>query len=209
VSRDVRRFVCHRWMLLEAPAKAEVNLRRVWRERFGYLPPSNDTTVSGFHVQTEDGRAVLLMKPTRATIAATLLSQMLTLIAAKHHTLARLAQPDEVPSARQRTRAGVPASGDVVEQWPADEHRNEAVIAEYATAPGHYLRADASFTDSWQRAATDSLEDAQAFESLSHAEEWLRGEGVLNTFALRYLVGAHAEADQRDAAACDDGMAAP
>jgi hypothetical protein len=146
------------------------------------------------------------VKPDRLAVSALLLKQACTLIEARHGAPARLAEPDEVPSARQREARGKPVGEEVVEQWPPDEHQAETVVAEYITAPTFFLRADATLGSGWWTAATDSVPDARSFESAAEANEWLQHHGVGNHFALRYQAAARAEADQRETAAYDQDV---
>lgn len=106
VRSDVRRFVFFRWRLIEVPQDVPLDPMRIWRERYGFLPPLGMGGVAGFHFLVGDGmRAVRIVRPEPLQVPEPVRNRLFSAITAKHHVAeVRLARNGESPNLRAPDR---------------------------------------------------------------------------------------------------------
>jgi hypothetical protein len=206
VRRDTRRFVFHRWRLLEIPASVPLDPLRVWRERYGYLPPLGMGGVVGAHFQLGEGvRAVKITRPETLQVPDQVRNRLFSTIAAKHRAAeVRLARSGEGPNLKVADRLPRPLDRERVEEWPDDDARTrDWLVAEHAVNTGVFLTGSTG----WD-CASGSLDNAALFETVDEAEGFLASLTSPPPVLLRYRAAVISEADQRDSA-CIDGRAMP
>jgi hypothetical protein len=194
---DVRKFVIHRWRMIEAPNSIPINLSRTWRALMGYQPPFANGAVAGYSFKlNDDARGIVIARPNRLQVDGAALAQVCSMIGAKHRVeLVRLAKPDETPNIRVRERLPLPTDIDLVEEWPLPVDHAEPLVAEYISGTGIFVGN--------QRApwfAADDVDDALTFEDLDDAENYVARHALRRQVVLRYLSAARAEQDQREMA---------
>lgn len=201
VRRDVRRFLFFRWRLLEVPNNVPVNLLRVWKERYGFLPPfAGGGAIAGFHFLIgDDVRGVKIERPDKLQLLEPSRKRLCSVIAAKHSVAeVRLAPGGEIPDLRIPDRLPRPRDRDRVEEWPAAQPVPEPIVAESAVNPGLYVCESSPWATT-----TASLEQAAFFVDVGEAEQHLDLVAPNMWVVLRYRAACLAEADQREAAAID------
>jgi hypothetical protein len=201
VRRDVRRFVYHRFRLLECPRRVPLNLTAVWRDRHGYVPAFMHGTVAGSHFLLPGGcRGVVFSRPNRMQVPDAVRRQLFTLIAIKHAVEdVRLATGKEVPDLRAPDRLPTEADLELVEEWPVAAEHHDLLVAEYVSSSGSFVTER---VDPWH--ATGDLDEALMFLTPDEAYARLALERPAPPVTLRYLAAARAEADQRAAAVIDE-----
>ena len=120
VKRDARKFLLYRWRLIECPYTNPANLVRVWRDRFGFLPPFATGAIEGWHFLLRDGgRAVVFVRPQRLQIPESVRAQLFAVLAAKHRVAdIRLTEAPEKLKLKEVDRIASAADLAVVEEWP-------------------------------------------------------------------------------------------
>lgn len=185
--------------MLECAYTNPINLVRVWRDRFGFLPPFTAGAVTGWHfVISASERGVVFTRPQRLQVVESLRAQVFAVIGAKHRVGGvRLAEADEKPRLREPDR--LPLSGDheSVDEWPSAQATGEPLIAEFAPGNGAFL------ADHHAASACGVPDAALKFADLAEAEQQLSDLTPRPSVLLRYLAAARAEADQREAASVD------
>jgi hypothetical protein len=196
MTGDVRRFLAHKWSLIECPNEAGVDLVREWRDRYRGVPAWGFGAVAGWHFRIGDEvRGVKLTRPDVNQVPEPVLARVCTVIGAKHRVAeVRLAHAGEIPDLGRADLLPQPSDRHLVEEWPPEHARiHGPLVAELQMPPGRYL------AESWQN-VTDSLEEALEFTDVEDAEQYLAALSPQIKVLLRFKVGAQAEADQRDQA---------
>jgi hypothetical protein len=199
VRLDVRRFVFYKWRIVEVPVSIPLDPVRIWRERYGFLPPLGMGGVVGAHFRVADGvRAVEIFRPEPLQVPHPVLSRLFAAVGAKHRVAqVRLARSGESPNLRAADRLPQPRDRERIEEWPTDDDKGrDSLVAELPMPPGRFLAA------AWPN-VTDSLDEAAEFASVQEAEAHLEGLSPQPHVILRYRAACQAEADERDAAAID------
>jgi hypothetical protein len=140
--KPTRHFIFYRWRLLEVPNSVPINLVRVWKERFGFLPPfAGGGAIAGFHFPVaEDVRAVKIERRDKLQLLEPLRTRLCSVIAAKHSVSeVRRAIGGETPDLRIPDRLPRPHDPGRVEEWPPVQPLPEPIIAESAVNPGLYV----------------------------------------------------------------------
>ena len=206
VTRDTRRFVYYRWRLVEVPASVPLDPMRLWRDRYGFLPPLGMGGVVGTHFRVGDGvRAVKIARPEPLQVPEPVRNRLFSAIAAKHGAAeVRLARSGENARMKAVDRLPLPRDRERVEEWPDDDaRRRDSLVAEHAINAGVYLTGSTGWN-----CASGTLEDAALFQTADEAEAFLASLTSPPPVLLRYRAAVIAEADQRDSA-CIDGRAMP
>lgn len=142
VRRDTRRFVFYRWRLVEVPVSVPLEPMRIWRERYGFLPPLGLGGVVGVHFRVGDGvRAVKILRPGPLQVPDPIRNRLFRAIAAKHRAAeVRLARSGENAHLKAGDRLPLPRDRERVEEWPDDDaRRRDSLVAELAMNTGVYL----------------------------------------------------------------------
>lgn len=198
MRRELRRFLLVGWTLLDAPAHAAVNLRLEWKRRFGQFPLRPDVA-QGFHFRTQRGRAVYIPRE-GAQVPETLIARAGTVIATKYAVETRSALRSELPTPTAQRPPSARAY-EAVELWPpAEDFLRGEVVFEYVSG-GLFVPASRLETPEHVLLATPDPREALRFDSIVDAEEWRRDAASREALQLRYLAGALAEFDLREAEA--------
>jgi hypothetical protein len=206
VRRDTRHFIFHRWRLIEVPQTVPLHPIRVWRERFGFMPPFGLGALAGYHFAVEDRvRAVKIVRPETSQVPDAIRHRLFSTIAAKHRAAeVRLARSGENARMKAVDRLPLPRDRERVEEWPDDDApRRDSLVAEHAINAGVFLTGSTGWDS-----ASGSLADAALFETVDEAEGFLASLTSPPPVVFRYRSAVVAEADQRDCA-CIDGRAMP
>jgi hypothetical protein len=206
VRSDTRHFIFYRWRLLEVPQTVPLHPIRVWRDRYGFMPPFGLGALAGYHFAVEDRvRAVKIVRPETPQVPDAIRNRLFSAVAAKHGAVeVRLARSGECPNLKAVDRLPLPRDRGRVEEWPdEDPRRRDWLVAEHAVNAGVYLTGSTG----WD-CASGSLDDAALFETVDEAEAFLASLTSPPPVLLRYRAAVIAEADQRDSA-CIDGRAMP
>lgn len=191
---------------METPASVPLDPLRVWRERYGFLPPLGMGGVVGAHFRVGDEvRAVKIARPEPLQVPEPVRNRLFSAIAAKHVAAeVRLARSGESATLNAADRLPRPRDRERVEEWPDDgAGARDSLVAELAMNTGVYLTGSTGWN-----CATGSLADAALFQNVDEAEGFLACLTSPPPVLLRYHAAVVAEADQRDSA-CIDGRAMP
>ena len=191
---------------MEIPASVPLDPLRVWRERYGFLPPLGMGGVVGAHFRVGDGvRVVKIARPEPLQVPEPVRNRLFSAIAAKHGAAeVRLARSGENAHLKAADRLPRPRDRVRVEEWPDDDaRRRDSLVAEHAVNAGMFLTGSTGWDS-----ASGSLADAAVFQSVDEAEGFLASLTSPPPVLFRYRAALVAEADQRDAA-CIDGRAMP
>jgi hypothetical protein len=192
--------------LVEVPSSVPLDPMRVWRDRYGFLPPLGMGGVVGAHFQVGDGvRVVKITRPETLQVPDPIRNRLFSAIGAKHRAAeVRLALSGESPNLKVADRLPRPRDRERVEEWPDDDVRKrDSLVAELAMNTGVYLTGSTGWN-----CASGSLDDAALFETVDEAEGFLASLTSPPPVLLRYRAAVIAEADQRESA-CIDGRAMP
>jgi hypothetical protein len=209
VTRDTRRFAFYKWRLVEVPASIPFDPLRIWRERYGFLPPfglGGLGGVVGAHFRVRDGaRAVTILRPEPLQVPDSVRNRLFSVIAAKHDAAAvRLAQSGESPNLEAADRLPRPDDRAQIEEFTVEDARGrDSLVAELAMNAGVYLTGSIGWNN-----ASGSIEDAALFETVAEAEGFLACLTSPPSVLLRFRAACLAEADQAEAAAIE-GKAMP
>lgn len=188
------------------PVSLPLDPIRIWRERYGFLPPPGLGGVVGAHFRVADGvRAVKILRPEPLQVPDRIRNRLFAAIGAKHRVPeVRLARSGESPNLKAADRLPRPRDRERVEEWPDDDAgTRDSLVAELAMNTGVYLTGSTG----WD-CASGSLADAALFQSVDEAEGFLACLTSPPPVLLRYRAAVVAEADQRDSA-CIDGRGMP
>lgn len=198
MRRDIRRFAYFRWSLVEVPQSIPLDPIRIWRERYGFLPPLGLGGIVGYHFVVDAGvRAVKILRPETLHVPDPLRNRLLAVIAAKHRaSQVRLAASGESPALKVADRLPRPSDRERVEQWPDTSQRfREPLVAELMNA-GVYLTRGFGWGST-----SGSLDDAIVFSDVEEAEAFLASLRPRPAAMLRYRAACLAESDLREVCA--------
>jgi len=206
IRRDIRRFLLHRFTMLEVPNSSGVRLGAIWKERFGYIAPLDHGALSGWHFAVPEGRAIVIARPEPSQVPEALHRQAAYVIAAKYGISVKLATLTEIPSnLRTRPARLEVEAADLVEQWPPPEPRVEPVVLEHAANAGWYVHENETTSGPWHT-PTYELDQAMVFSDAEEANEWLQLRGRPHHLMIRFLVAARSDLDRREIEWVSDGM---
>jgi hypothetical protein len=199
VRRDLRRFLCVGWTLLDAPAHAALSLGSEWKRRRGYVPPDRPDVTRGYHFRIPRGRGVYVVADQRGLYEAAV-ARACALVGLKYRVEARHANESELPQLPSEQHPQTPGD-ERIEEWPSADHLlRDRILLEYIEGGLFVSSSRAEAYGVWLPPTDDPLQ-ALVFDSLDDADTWRLANAPMERVQPRYRAAAIAECDLREASA--------
>ena len=164
MRRDLRRFLCVGWTLLDAPAHAALSLGSEWKRRRGYVPPERPDVTRGYHFCIPRGRAVHFIADQQGLNEAAV-ARTCALVGMKYEVEARQADESELPRMPSEQHPETPGC-EQIEEWPAaDELLKDRLLLEYIEG-GRFVPSSRDAAYGVWTPPTDDPQYALVFDSL-------------------------------------------